>query len=306
MESSDDANRPGPIPGIPAPNSAFVFAAVLMIISVTLFTVSHGIVRGIGGEIHPFEIAFTTNLFSFVFFLPWLIRTRFRPMRTGKIRSHGVRAVFNVGAVCTWYFSLTLMPIADAVALSLMGPLVATLGAVLFLGERARTRRWVGMGIGVLGALLIIRPGFQSFNIGYAVVIVSLVCTAGSRLLTKKLTLSESPAANGAWLALMQIPISFTLALSVWQWPTPTQLVMMISIGLLAGAAYYTLTAAYARADVGALEPFNFIRLIIAALIGYLVFAEDIYIWTWAGGVVIVASTTYVAHREALKRQSAS
>lgn len=304
MASSNSTGPFGTPSAAPSPNSGFVIAAVFMIISVSLFTVSHGIVRGIGNEIHPFEIAFTTNLFSFVFFLPWLIRTRFRPMRTSKIRSHAVRAVFNVGAVCSWYFALALMPIADAVALSLLGPLVVTLGAVLFLGEKARTRRWVGMGIGVIGALLIIRPGFQSFSAGYLVVIVSLVCTAGSRLLTKNLTQSESPAANGAWLALLQIPITFSLALSVWQWPNPAQLMMMITIGLLAGGAYYALTAAYARSDVGALEPFNFVRLIIAALIGYFIFAEGIDTWTWVGGIVIVASTTYVAHREALKRRN--
>jgi len=277
-----------------------------MILSVTLFTVSHGIVRGIGENIHPIEIAFTTNLFSFVFFLPWLVRTRFKPLRTTRIYTHWMRAVFNVCAIGGWYYALTMTPLADAVALSLTGPLVATLGAVLFLGEPARLRRWIAMGFGVLGALLIIRPGFQSFIPGYWFVILSLVCTAGSRLFTKHLAQTEAPAANGAWLALLQIPITFSLAILVWQWPNPTQLAMMITVGLLAGAAYYALTVAYDRADVVALESLNFIRLIIAALIGYFIFSENIDAWTWIGGVVIVASTTYVAHREAMKRRDIS
>ncbi len=288
----------------PLRNSVLSSASLFMILSVSLFTISHGIVRGIGTEIHPFEIAFTTNLFSFAVFLPWLVRTRFRPLKTSHLNSHWVRAVFNVGAICGWYYALTLTPLADAVALSLMGPLVVTLGAVLFLGETARLRRWIAMAIGVTGALLIIQPGFQSFSMGYGFVLLSLVCTAGSRLMTKQLTHSTTPAANGALLALLQIPITISLAVFVWQWPDVIQVSLMIMVGVLAGGAYYALTFAYNRAEVGALEPLNFIRLIIASLIGYFIFNENIDIWTWIGGAVIVCSTTYVAHREAANRRN--
>jgi drug/metabolite transporter (DMT)-like permease len=278
----------------------------MMVLSVSLFIISHGFVRGVGEEIHPFEIAFSTSLFSFTFYLPWLIRTRFRTLRTEKIGIHWLRAFFNVGGVCGWYFALTMTPLADAVALALTGPLAITLGAVLFLGEPARARRWIAMGIGMAGALLIIRPGFQSFNTGYWFVILSISCTAGSRLITKHLTLSEPAAVLGAWMALLQVPITFVLAVPFWSWPNPVQLAMMIAVGLLVGGAHYTLTIAYKRAEVGAMEPFNFVRLVIAALIGYFVFAENPDTWTWAGGAVIVAATTYIAHREtALRRRDA-
>lgn len=303
MVSSNGAGRPAATPARTADSAAFAGAASLMVLSVALFTVSHGFVRGVGAEIHPFEIAFTTSLFSFAFYLPWLIRTRFAPLRTRKIRIHWVRALFNVAAVCGWYFALTMTPLADAVALALTGPLIVTLGAVLFLGEPARTRRWVAMGFGVAGALLIIRPGFQSFSPGYWFVIFSLSCTAGSRLITKHLTQTEAPAAIGAWLALLQVPIALVLAVYFWSWPSPAQLAMMIAIGLLVGGAHYTLTVAYNRAEVGALEPFNFVRLVIAALIGYFIFSEYPDAWTWAGGAVIVASTSYIAHREAVRRR---
>ena len=196
-----------------------------------------------------------------------------------------------------------MTPLADAVALALAGPLVVTLGAVLLLGEPARVRRWVAMGMGIAGALLIIRPGFQSFSTGYWFVIFSLSCSAGSRLITKHLTQSEASAPIGAWMALLQVPISFVLAIYFWRWPNLTQLAMMIAVGLLVGGGHYTLTVAYKRGEVGALEPFNFIRLVIAALIGYFIFAENPDTWTWAGGVVIVASTTYVANREAARRR---
>ncbi|MCP4072873.1 MAG: DMT family transporter [Hyphomicrobiales bacterium] len=288
------------MPGLP---TAFFIPALLMVLSVSLFTVSHGLVRGVGAEIHPLEIAFSTSVFSFMFYLPWLIRTRFRTLKTKEIRIHWVRALLNASGVCGWYFALTMTPLADAVALSLTGPLTVTLGAVLFLGEPARLRRWVAMGIGIFGALLIIRPGFQSFVAGYWFVLFSLSCIAGSRLLTKHLTQSEDPASISAWLALLQVPITFMLALFYWTWPNLTQLAMMFIVGLLVGGAHYTLTIAYERAEVGSLEPFNFIRLVIAALIGYFVFSESPDTWTWIGGVVIIASTTYIAFRETIRRR---
>ena len=133
----DTPNGGGPKANAPIAatgNPAFVGAALMMVLSVSLFTISHGFVRTVGDEIHPFEIAFATSLFSFTFYLPWLFRTRFRTLRTNKIRIHWVRAFFNVGGVCGWYFALTLTPLADAVALALTGPLAITLGAVLFLG----------------------------------------------------------------------------------------------------------------------------------------------------------------------------
>ncbi len=302
MDSSDKNTLSAVAPTVNVKSRGFVGAALLMVLSVTFFSVSHGFVRGVGAEIHPFEIAFSTSLFSFLFYLPWLMRARFRPLRTERIGVHWVRAFFNASAVCGWYFALMLMPLADAVALALTGPLLVTFGAILFFGEPARLRRWVAMGTGIAGAILIIRPGFQAFSAGYWFVIFCLACTAGSRLITKQLTFSEAPAAIGAWMALLQVPITFALAIFFWTWPNVKQLVMMITVGLLVGAAHYTLTHAYDRAEVGALEPFNFVRLVIAALIGYVFFAETPDAWTWAGGAIIVASTSYIAHRETVRR----
>jgi len=277
-------------------------AIITMILSVSLFTISHGMVRSIGTQIHPLEIAFFTSLFSFAFYLPWLLRTGFKPMRTEQIKTHWMRAFFNVGGVCGWYYALTLMPLADAVALSLAGPLVVTLGAVLLLGEPARIRRWIAIGFGMAGALLIVRPGFQSFSLGYWFVIFSLASTAGSRLITKHLTRSETPASIGAWMALLQVPITLGLALYSWTWPNLTQLLTMIVIGLLVGGAHFSLALAYNKADLGALEPLNFVRLVLAAIIGHLFFSEQPDLWTWIGGAIIIFSTTYMSHRERVQK----
>jgi drug/metabolite transporter (DMT)-like permease len=282
-----------------AAQATFVGSALLMLLSVTLFTASHGFVRGVGKTIHPFEIAFFTSLFSFAFYLPWMIRTKFKPMRTTKLRIHWIRAFINAGAVAAWYTALALTPLADATALALTSPLFVTLGAVLFLGEKARLRRWIAIGIGIFGALLIVRPGFQSFSFGFLFVILSIALGGGSRIFAKHLTKWDKPITIGAWVALLQIPITLVLAVYFWRWPDLFQLGMLAAVGLLVGGAHFTMTMAYNRTDVSALEPFNFMRLIIAALIGFFIFSELPDAWTWAGGAVIIASTSYIARREA-------
>ncbi|MBT3991542.1 MAG: DMT family transporter [Rhodospirillaceae bacterium] len=284
-----------------ASNATFIGSALWIILSVALFTGSHGFVRGVGKSIHPYEIAFFTSLFSFAFYLPWLLRTKFRPMRTTKIRTHIVRAFFNAGAVGAWYTALSLTPLADATALALTSPLIVTLGAVLFLGEKARLRRWIALGVGLSGALIIIRPGFQSFSIGFVFVILSIILGSGSRIFAKHLLQWDQPPTIGAWVALLQIPITFCMAIYFWRWPDLIQLTMLAAVGLFVGGAHLTMTLAYKRSEVSALEPFNFIRLIIATLIGFFIFSELPDIWTWIGGGIIIASTSYIARREAIK-----
>jgi drug/metabolite transporter (DMT)-like permease len=273
-----------------------------MVFSVIFFTASHGFVRGVGKTIHPYEIAFFTSVFSFAFYLPWLLRSKFKVLRTQKIKTHLIRAVINAAAVATWYMALSLTQLADATALALTSPLFVTIGAVIFLNEKARLRRWIALGIGFFGALIIVRPGFQSINVGFLLVILAMILGAGSRIFVKHLTKWDEPITIGAWVALLQIPITFLMAWYFWRWPNLLQLGMLAAVGLLVGGAHLTLTMAYDRTNISSLEPLNFIRLIIAALIGFFVFSELPDIWTWAGGAIIIASTSYIARRESLNK----
>ncbi|MBT3904612.1 MAG: DMT family transporter [Rhodospirillaceae bacterium] len=288
-----------------ASNATFMGSALLMLLSVSLFTGSHGFVRGVGKTIHPYEIAFFASVFSFAFYLPWLLRTKFQPLRTQKFHVHFIRSFFNAGGLTTWYIAISLVPLADATALALTSPLFTTIGAVIFLGERAHLRRWTALGVGICGALLIVRPGFQSVSYGFLFVLLSIILASGSRIFAKQLTKTDKPVTIGAWVALLQIPITFCLAFYVWRWPDLTQLAMLAAVGFMVGGAHFTMTMAYNRSEVSALEPFNFIRLIIAALIGFFVFSELPDIWTWAGGAIIVASTSYIARREAVLSREA-
>ncbi len=297
-----DNNAATPATMTAAPSS-YMLGAALTLVAVFFFTSSHGIVRLLGGGLHPFEIALFSNVFSVVFYLPWLMRSGISAMRTQKLRVHVMRAIVNAGALITWYVALAIMPLADAVALALTGPLFLTAGAILILGEHVGIRRWVALMVGALGALIIIRPGFQEVSIGVAFVLGNATLGAGAKLFAKHLTKWDSAAVCGVYVALLQIPITLFCTLFVWQTPNLEQLFWLVAVGLMAGAAQLIMVQAYKYADVSAVEPLHYTRLIWAALIGYFVFSELPDIWTWVGGAVIVAATTYVARREAKARQ---
>ena len=285
--------------------STFLLATGLTILSGLLFVSSHGIIRhlgGVSGELHPFQIAFFSNLFSALFYIPLLARSGIRVLKTDRFPLHLVRAFCNATALTAWYTALTLTPLADVIALGLVAPIFVTLGAFFFLGEIIRIRRWAAIFIGIAGALIIVRPGFEAVNVGYMFVILSTVFTAGTKIFSKQLITTDSAVTCSAYVAILQTPITFVLALFVWRVPTFDQLILLAAIGILVALAHLCFVQAYKYVEVSAMEPFVFLRLVWAAGIGYLVFQEIPTPWTWIGAAVIVAASSYIARREAQAR----
>ena len=275
-------------------------AAVLLMLAASLALASmHGSVRFVSAGLHPFEIAFFRNVFGFCVLIPWLARIGVAAFATRKLPLHLVRGVLNGGSMLMWFLGLSLIPLAEATALSLASPLIATAGAILFLGEPVRGHRWLGLGLGVAGMLTILRPGFEEIGLGAAAVLLSAVLVTASKLIAKTLTRTESPTAIVAWLTLLMIPVTAIPAAFVWQTPTGLQLLMLLGIGALGSCGHLCLVHAYRLADVGLVEPLVFFRLVWAALLGFLIFAEIPDAWVWIGGLLIVAATTWLARREA-------
>ena len=288
----------------PAPsarlNGNYLRSAGFMVVGSMLFTGSHGLVRYVsGGGMHPLEMAFLANVFGFILYIPWLARAGLSALYTTQFTRHALRAVCNVTSLTTWYYALSLTPLADATALATTMPLFSTLGAVVILSEPMHMRRWLALFLGLVGALIIIRPGFAAFSPGFAFVIASCVFGALSRVQAKQLSSKDSAITCSVYLACLQTPISFVMALFVWTPPATGELGIMVAVGVLVAFAQLASVESMAGADIGSLEPLQYLRLVWAALIGYLVFSEVSVIWTWIGAAIIAISTTYIMQREA-------
>ena len=289
------------------PGHAAVAAILWMIGAAFCFSILSATIRHLTHELHPLQIAFFRNLFGLLVMLPWLARAGLGSLRTGRFGLYLWRTVIGLLSMFTWFWALALLPFAEAVALSFTTPLFATMGAALILKERVRLRRWTATLAGFVGVLVVLRPGAaEAFNIGALLVIVSCALSGATTLMVKDLLRTESSNAVVTYMVLLMTPISLAPALFVWSWPEPATWAILVGMGLVATAGHLCITHSYKLAEASAVLPYDYTRMIFAAAIGYLWFAEVPDRWTWIGAGIIAASAIYIAHREALHGQAAA
>lgn len=281
------------------PLPAALQGALYMTAAALCFSAMNIAIRIVSAEMDPLQIAFFRNLFALLFMLPWLARAGLEGLRTERLATHFWRAALGLLAMICWFYSIALLPLADAVALNFTVPLFATIGAAIFLGEVVRARRWTATLLGFLGVLVILRPGFAELSTAMALPVVAALFMAASALLVKSLSRSEAPAAIVIYMNLILTPLSLVPALFVWRWPGGSDFALLLLVGLLAAVAHILLTRAYTKSDASAVMPFDYARLPFVAALAFLVFGEVPDLWTWVGAAIIGASAIYIAHREA-------
>lgn len=258
------------------------------------------LVRKLSEHLHPLEITFFATLFGFFFSCASILKLGLAVFRTKRINHHFYRGCINGIAISAWFTALTLLTLADASALNLLSPLCVSVGAMVFLNERMGIRRWFALGLGALGAIVVIRPGFEEVSLGVWLVVITVLASAGQRLFGKSLVATDDSTTCVLYLTLFMIPVSLTAAIFVWKWPSFDNYLYLIVIGALLNLGHYALMKSLSLADVSALEPVNFTRLVWGALFGFWFFSEIPDFYTWVGGFMIISATSYVARREAL------
>jgi drug/metabolite transporter (DMT)-like permease len=275
-----------------------VRGVLLMFVSTFFFAAMHASIRHVSAGIHPFEIAFFRSLFALVVVLPWFLRSGLEPLRTRRIGLHALRAAFNVCAMLSFFYALTITPLSQVTALGFTAPIFATLLAALLLGEVVRLRRWSAIALGFLGVLIILRPGLDVIGAGQLLTLFSSLVWACALLVIKTLSRTDSSVTIISYMALLMIPLTAVPAAFVWQWPDGPQLFWLVLIGVLGGTGQFCMTEALRLADTAVVMPVDFCKLIWVALLAYLAFGEVPDRFTWLGGTVVFASVLYITYRE--------
>ncbi|WP_051512075.1 DMT family transporter [Skermanella stibiiresistens] len=283
----------------PSKLPVMVEGALWMVAGAAMFSLLNLLIRHASSELHPFQVAFFRNFFSLMFMLPWLFKAGVGGLRTRKSWLYATRALTGLAAMLTWFYALSVMPLAEAVSLSFTTPLFATIGAALFLGEVVRLRRWSATVVGFVGVLVIVRPDAEAIKLTAVLVLVSACFSAASALQVKALARTETTTAMVTYMVLFLTPMSLIPALFVWTWPSWDMLGWLVLMGGIATLGHLALTRAFHMADASAMMPFDYTKLPFSALLGYLVFGETMDLWTWVGAGIIAASTIYIAQREA-------
>ncbi len=275
---------------------------VLMILATACLTGMHGLVRHASRDLHPFEIAFFRNLLVPLYLLPWLIRAGWSSLRPRRFAPHASRAAIGVIALLSWFYALSLLPLAEATALNFSSTLFATVGAAVILREEVRRYRWIAAVVGFAGVVIILQPGREAASLGGILVILSSIFWAGSLLMAKSLTRHDSTLGIVVLMAAMSAGMSLPAAVLVWSTPSLSQFGTLMVIALLGTLGYLFYTQALREAEAGVVFPLDFLRLLWAVLFGYLVFGELLDLSGWIGAILIAGSAAYIGYREGRTR----
>lgn len=244
-------------------------------------------------------------VFQTLFMIVLLVRAgSFDFLRTRRFGLQSLRAGLNIATNFAFIVGLSFLPLANAVALLMVGPLFVTALSVPLLGEKVGVRRWAAVGAGFTGALIIIRPGVgDSFQWASLLLILAALINALFQITTRKLTTTEPPLTTHAYLTLTGLAVTSALVPFFWIDVSTDALVLLAAQGVMGNVSNLCLIAALRRAPASTLAPFNYVTLAFAALFGYLIFDQFPDQWTITGAFVIVASGLYVIHREAVQRR---
>ena len=263
-------------------------------------------VRYLGTSMNPVQAAFIRYCFGIVLILPLLSRAGVMSLDRDRLGFHALRGLVHGGGVILWFLAMSRIPISEVTALGFTTPIFVTLGAAVFLSERLKPYRVAAVLIGFIGALLILRPGLRVIDIGALAQLGAAPLFACSYLMAKSATRRE---ASSMIVVLLSVFCTLTLALPallVWRTPTLEELLLLGLTALLATSGHYCMTRALEAAEVSAVQPFTFLQLVWATILGLILFDETPDVWIWIGGAVIVGSATWMAQQEvrSIRQQS--
>ena len=261
-----------------------------------------GILAGVrlaGEELSAVQIAFIRTVVSCLVLAPLLLLKRHRmAWRSRKPGLQVVRGILGAGSLVLWFHALIQIPLAQAVALSFTVSIFVTAGAALFLDEPVGPRRWSAVAAGIVGALIIVRPGFVELSWGAVEVILSCALLSATLLMAKRLSPYDS---NLTIVLYMSAVTSILLALPVlatWVNPSPRVGLIAVGLGVLSAVIGLLIANGIRHADISLTQPVGLTRMIWAALIGYIVFGESPDSYTWIGAAVILGAALYISYRE--------
>jgi len=273
------------------------------IASFVLMTVA---ARQLTGHMPAIEILFLRSVVALVVLLALAPRVGVAAYLTHRLPLHVARNLVHFSGQYLWVCGIALAPLAVVTAIEFTTPVwVALLAAILF-GERISPPRWVAIGGGIAGVLIIVHPGASGFGTGALIILVGAFGFAGSILLVKRLLLTEHVFTVIFYMSLIQLPLGLAGSLFVWVPPQLIDLPWIVAMGATSLTAHYSMGRALALGDASFVLPLDFLRLPCIALTALLLYREPIDAWTMLGAALIFAGNYWSVRSEATRRSVAA
>lgn len=281
------------------PRTAYGRAALLMLGSTLSFAMMVLAIRYATATVPTTEIAFFRNVFGLLVLLPFILRRGAGLPRTRHVGLYLARTAIGLAAMLCGFWAVGHLPLAQAISLSYATPLFVTIGAVLWLGETVRIRRWLAVAAGFAGVLVILRPG-TGFTPGMIVAVLGALFAAVVAIQIKQLSRFDPADTVVFYTYVFWVPMSLVPALLQWVWPTPTAWLWLVATGVMGTFGQLLWTRALALGEVSALQPISFVQLPVLVAFGWWLFGETIDAWTLAGAAIVLGANGYIAHRETM------
>lgn len=282
-----------------------VAGMLYMLLTGATFVAVIAIVKHLGGGLPAAQSAFLRYFLGLVFLIP-MIRPILRAhLNRSDLKLFALRGVAHTVAVILWFYAMTQIPIAEVTAMGYMSPVYVTIGAALFLGEKLAARRILAVVAALLGAMVILRPGFREISTGHLAMLGTAALFGVSYLVAKIMTGRVSPVVIVGMLSVTVTIGLAPFAAAVWVTPTMTQVGWIFLIACFATAGHYSMTLAFQAAPITVTQPVTFLQLVWSVLLGALFFGEPADGWVILGGGIIMGAVVFITLREAaLKRRA--
>lgn len=272
---------------------------IWMLLAAFSFIVVQTFTKLLGGRIPSAEIAFFRAAIGSAAVIPFLMSRGLGAFQTQNLPYHLGRGIFGAAAIFLMVYAVVHMPIAEATVIGFTRMLFLIVLAVLFLGEKAQWRRWLATLAGFGGVLLMLRPGDETFQLAALAALGAALCFAAAHTCIKKCTQrKDHPMTVQTYYAVTSTLIMLVPAILVWTTPSWSDWLILLGMGLMSGVAQTCTAFAYGAGDATFVSPFDYTRLLWAALVGWFVFAEPLGVMTLAGAAVIIGANAYIAQRQ--------
>ena len=273
-------------------------AIFLIITSVFFGTVMLSFLKIAQEDVNVYVAGFFRFFLGLVIILPYVIKNKDAVLKTTHLKQHFLRAILGLPAMLIYFSALVLLPIEKLTAISFVVPLIVTILAVFFLGEKIYIYRTLALILGFSGMLVIIRPGFVDISIGVYMVLFSALLWSVNIIITKKISKDDSAITILAYQSIFMSLLSFFIVLFFWEMPSLKTFIYLILAAMCGTVLHLTLNHAFKLVDVSMTQPYSFLNLVFASIIGYFVFDEIPDLYTWIGALIIFAGVLIISYRE--------
>ncbi len=287
-----------------APRADHPFKGIALVLLSTVFLGTSDVTaKYLSATLPSIEIAWIRFLVFALIMVPAMVpRSPLYALRTERLKLQLLRGAALLGSSLLFISGLRYLPIAEASATGFVSPLFVTALSIVFLSESVGLRRWLATALGLVGVLIILRPGTSAFHPAAFFPIVSALAWAATLIMTRLMSGRESPITTMTYSAIAGLCILTALVPFVWVTPSGREILFGLLIGVASTAGQWIVVLAFRYADASVLAPFSYTQLVWVSVLGFFIFGEVPDGFTVTGAACIVASGLYIAHRERVRR----